>query len=66
MPQLTVPQILKQANLLTSTSDGMRMMRQRAVKIDGVVVIDEKMLIDAPSAHVYQVGKRIVARIHLV
>ena len=66
VPQLTVPQILKQANLLTSTSDGMRMMRQRAVKIDGVVVIDEKMLIDAPSAHVYQVGKRIVARIHLV
>lgn len=66
MPRLTVPQILKQANLLASTSEGMRMMRQNAVKIDGELVVDEKRVMSVPSSHVYQVGKRIVARIHLV
>jgi tyrosyl-tRNA synthetase len=63
---LTIPQILKQANLQPSTSEGIRMMRQNAVKLDGEVVTDHKLAIPAPSSHVYQVGKRIFARIHLV
>ncbi len=65
LPNLTVPQILKYANLQSSTSEAMRMMRQNAVKMDGEVVIDPKVLIKAPSSHVYQIGKRIMARIHL-
>lgn len=62
---MTVPQILKQANLLKSTSEAMRLMQQKAVKIDGEVVEDSKRLMPVPSSHTYQVGKRIFARIHL-
>lgn len=62
---LTIPQVLKQANLVKSTSEAMRMMAQKAVKIDGEVVQDAKQLLPLPSTHTYQVGKRMFARITL-
>lgn len=63
---LTVPQILKQVGLIKSTSDVMRLMDQKAVKLDGELLTDPKRVIVVPSNHVYQAGKRIAARIHLV
>lgn len=62
---LTIPQLLKQANLVKSTSEAMRMMSQKAVKMDGEVVQDTKQLLPLPSVHTYQVGKRLFARVTL-
>ncbi|WP_028110977.1 tyrosine--tRNA ligase [Ferrimonas futtsuensis] len=70
MPEVTleagagIANLLKDANLVGSTSDAMRMIRQGAVKIDGDKVEDTK-LVPAAGTAVYQVGKRKFARITL-
>lgn len=61
--KLLLANLLKAANLTSSTSDAHRMVRQGAVKIDGEQVSDSRMEIHAGSAHVYQVGKRRFARV---
>ncbi|EKE87471.1 tyrosine--tRNA ligase [Idiomarina xiamenensis] len=63
--QLAIGHLLKSAGLVASTSDAMRMIKQGAVKIDGDKVSDTKLLCDAGSTAVYQVGKRKFARITL-
>ena len=74
MPELSLPSengrlgiahLLKQAGLVSSTSEAFRMIKQGAVKIDGVRVEDRGLEIDAGSTGVYQVGKRKFARISL-
>lgn len=74
MPELTIPlqdgeiaigNLLKQANLVGSTSDAMRMIKQGAVKIDGEKVTDTRLIISQKDQKVYQVGKRKFARITL-
>lgn len=57
--------LLKQANMVSSTSDAMRMIKQNAVKIDGDKVTDTKLKLMQTSTSVYQVGKRKFARITL-
>ncbi|MDG1254775.1 MAG: S4 domain-containing protein, partial [Glaciecola sp.] len=75
MPELTVAlstegmgiaSLLKEANLVASTSEAMRMIKQGAVKIDGEKVDDPKHQLTAAGEAVYQVGKRKFARITLV
>jgi len=61
---LGIANLLKDAGLVASTSDAMRMIRQGAVKIDGEKVSDTKLECSAGSA-VYQVGKRKFARVTL-
>lgn len=72
MPEVTVARedgaiaignLLKQADLVGSTSDAMRMIKQGAVKIDGEKVTDTRLLISEPGQAVYQVGKRKFARV---
>jgi tyrosyl-tRNA synthetase len=72
MPELTLPasdgqlaigNLLKQADLVKSTSDAMRMIKQGAVRIDGDRVEDPKLIIAAGTQQVYQVGKRRFARV---
>jgi tyrosyl-tRNA synthetase len=63
--QLGIAHLLKGAGLVPSTSEAFRMIKQGAVKIDGVRVEDRSLLIDAGSADVYQVGKRKFARVTL-
>ena len=46
------------AGLTSSTSESMRMLKQGAVRVDGERVGPEPFAIEAPSEHVYQVGKR--------
>ena len=41
------------------------MVKQGAVKIDGESVSDSRVEIEAGSSHVYQVGKRRFARVHV-
>lgn len=63
---IALAQLLKQAGMVPSTSEAMRMMKQRAVKIDGEAIENPKAAIAVPSEHVYQVGKRIFKKIKLV
>ncbi len=61
---MPISNLLKEANLVNSTSDALRMIRQGAVKVEGEKVEDTKWVPEAGTA-VYQVGKRKFARITL-
>ncbi|QSH56967.1 tyrosine--tRNA ligase [Photobacterium damselae subsp. damselae] len=61
---MPIANLLKDAELVNSTSDAMRMIRQGAVKIDGEKIEDTKLTPAAGTA-VYQVGKRKFARVTL-
>ena len=74
MPELTlalgsdgvaIGNLLKSANLVGSTSEAMRMIKQGAVKINGEKVEDTRLLLTELGTAVYQVGKRKFARITL-
>ncbi len=56
--------LLKQAGLCASTSEANRMIDQGGVRIDGAVVSDKGLKLDA-STFVLQVGKRKFARVTL-
>ena len=58
-----VAQLLKQAGLVESTSDALRMIVQAAVKLDGERVSDKALTIKSGVTVVAQVGKRKFARI---
>ncbi|AMO97416.1 tyrosine--tRNA ligase [Collimonas fungivorans] len=61
---LGIGQLLKQANLCPSTSEALRMVEQGGVRIDGAVVSDKGLKVDA-ATFVIQVGKRKFARVTL-
>jgi len=63
---LPLPNLLKEAGLVGSTSEAMRMIRQGAVRRDGERVEDPGLKFEAGSEAVYQVGKRRFARVRLV
>lgn len=60
---MSISHILKGAALVSSTSEAIRMVRQGAVKIDGEKISDTKLEVSVGSSHVYQVGKRRVAKV---
>lgn len=62
---IAIGNLLKEAKLVGSTSDAMRMIKQGAVKINGEKVEDTRLLITEKGENVYQVGKRKFARITL-
>ncbi len=55
--------VLKGAGLVPSTSDAFRQIKQGAVKVDGERVEDGALKFAAGATHVFQVGKRRVARV---
>ena len=59
---IKIANLLKDSNLVCSTSEAFRMIKQGAVKIDSVKIID-KDLIPKEGTSVYQVGKRKFARV---
>jgi len=61
--RIGVPQLLKQAGLVDSTSEAMRMIQQGGVKLDGVKISDKALQLMAGAVIVAQVGKRKFARI---
>ena len=63
---LPIAQLLKQAGLVASTSEALRMIRQGAVKIEGERLEDEKMKISIGTIALYQVGKRRFARVKVL
>lgn len=60
---LAIPQLLKQAGLVDSTSEAMRMVQQGAVRLDGERISDKAVVIKVGCVVVAQVGKRKFARI---
>jgi tyrosyl-tRNA synthetase len=62
---LAIANLLKDAALVASTSEAMRMIKQGAVRIDGERIEDAKRIITAGNVHVLQVGKRRFARVTL-
>ncbi|ABR89088.1 tyrosyl-tRNA synthetase [Janthinobacterium sp. Marseille] len=61
---LGIGQLLKQANLCASTSEALRMVEQGGVRIDGAVISDKGLKVEAGTL-VVQVGKRKFARVTL-
>ncbi|NDY92638.1 tyrosine--tRNA ligase [Ideonella livida] len=61
---LAIGALLKAANLVPSTSEGLRMVEQGGVRLDGTVLSDKGLKINA-GTFVLQVGKRKFARVTL-
>ncbi|MCK4609083.1 MAG: tyrosine--tRNA ligase [Gammaproteobacteria bacterium] len=62
--ELLLANLLKEAGLVSSTSDAHRMLDQGAVKIDGEKVSDNRQMAVGTS-NIYQVGKRRFAKVTL-
>lgn len=62
-PGLPIPNALKEAGLVASTSEGIRMIRQGAVRIDGERLEDRGLMLQSGAEVLCQVGKRRFARI---
>jgi tyrosyl-tRNA synthetase len=60
---LGIAHLLKEAGLVSSTSEGFRMIKQGAVRIDSERIDDRDLEIAAGTTHVYQVGKRKFAKV---
>ena len=61
---ILIANLLKEANLVASTSEAMRMIKQGAVKLNGEdKITDTKLEIAKGSTAIYQVGKRKFANI---
>ena len=56
---------LKDAGLVSSTSEAIRMIDQGAVKVNGEKIADPKLQLELSSALVLQVGKRKVVKVSL-
>jgi tyrosyl-tRNA synthetase len=71
MPEVTVAagtpiaQLAKQAGLVESTSEALRLIAQRGLKVDGDVVSDKALAFAAGTTVVVQAGKRKFARVRM-
>ncbi len=63
--ELPIANLLKEAGLVASTSEALRLIGQGGVRIDGEKIDDRALRIAAGSVAVYQVGKRRFARVAL-
>jgi tyrosyl-tRNA synthetase len=60
---LPIAQLAKQAGIVDSTSEALRLIAQRGLKVDGDVVADKGLVIAAGRTVVVQAGKRKFARV---
>ena len=60
---IPIAQLAKRANVVESTSEALRLIAQRGLKVDGEVVADKGLTIAAGSTVVVQAGKRRFARV---
>lgn len=61
-----IPQVLKQAGLVSSTSEALRLIEGGGVRIDGDKISDKTLALKAGITVVMQVGKRKFARVSLI
>ncbi len=64
--QIPIANLLKQAQLVRSTSEALRMLKSGAVKIDGVKITDKHLQIAPGTENIYQVGKRRFAKVKIL
>jgi tyrosyl-tRNA synthetase len=62
---LPIAQVAKQAGLVESTSEALRLITQRGLKVDGDVVTDKSLSLGRGTTAVVQAGKRKFARVTL-
>jgi len=60
---LGIAQLAKQAGIVESTSEALRLITQRGLKVDGDVVADKGLAIARGRTVVVQAGKRKFARV---
>jgi len=60
---IPIAQLAKQAGIVESTSEALRLIAQRGLKVDGDVVADKGLVIPAGRTVVVQSGKRKFARV---
>jgi tyrosyl-tRNA synthetase len=58
--------LLKAAGLAPSTSEAVRKLGERAVRVDGAVVDDRELTLQVGAEHLLQLGKRGYARVRLI
>ena len=56
-----ITRILKESNLLTSTSEAIRMIKQGAIKVNDEKVVDTKFMLKKGTSNLVQVGKKKAA-----
>jgi tyrosyl-tRNA synthetase len=57
--------LLKEAGLVAGTAEAMRLIQQGGVKIDGERIENPKLMLLPGTEHVYQVGKRRIAKVKI-
>jgi tyrosyl-tRNA synthetase len=62
---LAIAQLAKQSGLVESTSEALRLIAQRGLKLDGEVVADKNLSVAAGTTVIVQAGKRKFARVTL-
>ena len=60
-----VTRILKESNLLASTSEAIRLIKQGAIKVNGEKVVDTKFTLKKGTSNLVQVGKKKAATINI-
>jgi tyrosyl-tRNA synthetase len=60
---ISISQVLKQANLVSSTSEGLRMIESGGVRANGEKLSDKQLRLQAGETLILQVGKRKFARV---
>ncbi|MCO4800164.1 MAG: tyrosine--tRNA ligase [Colwelliaceae bacterium] len=64
--EIAIANLLKEAGLVASTSEAMRMIKQGAAKIEGEKITDNKLIVIANTSAIYQVGKRKFAKVTVI
>lgn len=62
---LQIAALLRAVGLTQSNGEGMRLIKQGAVRIDSERIVDPSRVIAAPGEHLVQVGKRRIARVRI-
>ena len=62
---ITLAKVLKEAKMVPSTSEALRLIKQGAVRIEGEKILDSKHEINPNSSLLYQVGKRKFSKIKI-
>jgi len=63
---LPIAQLAKQAGIVDSTSEALRLIAQRGLRLDGEVVADKGLVVAAGATVIVQAGKRKFARVTIV
>lgn len=63
---ILIAKLLKNSGLVASTTEGIRMLKQGAVRIDSERVEDDALTLAVGTTHVYQVGKRRFAKVTVI